>query len=477
MESQNKVFASILLGFILFSSSLAFGDLQEDEDIFFEKGERAFRGENFEKAISFYDRALALDPNHVNSLFKKGGTLLILNKSNEAITLFDKVLEIDPNHVNALSFKADELVKMGKTQDANPLYERILQIEADHVGALSFNADELVKMSKTTDAVQLYERILKLDPRGTDPMGVSYADKFLKIAPNNANALNYKGNSLVLLERSSEGNTVIYGNNLDEAISYFDKALEIEPDHLEALFNKGRALIQKVRASGDDTTDISKLDEGLSYVDRVLEINPNHVGALNFRADELVRFEKNEEATPIIDKVLELEPENVEALFLKGRTFLIDKNWNDATTYFDKVLRITPGNKIAQTNFQLATLALRTLPLDGYLDVKVHDSEGRLVSNIRVENLAILNHTLGTNLIDSWPSTQEIIRNGNQYEVRQFEQNSTVNLQYVWGGASHYGIMYPYESDSWLLRGNYWQYYVDKGDTVTFVYTVFRPLA
>jgi len=471
------VFAFILSGIILFSSNLAFGDLQEDEDIFFEKGERAFRVGNFEKAMSFYDRALESDPNHVNSLFKKGGTLLILNKSNEAIPLFDKVLEIDPNHVDALSFKADELVKIGKTQDANPLYERILKIEADHVGALSFNADELVKIGQINDAVQLYERILKAEPRGTDPLGVSYADKFLKIVPNNANALNYKGNSLVLLERSSEGNTVIFGNNLDEAISYFDKALVIEPDHLEALFNKGRALIQKVRASGDDATDITKVSEGLSYIDRVLEINPNHVGALNFRADELVRFEKNEEATPIIDRVLELEPENAEALFLKGRTFLIDKNWNDATTYFDKVLRITPGNKIAQTNFQLATLVLRTLPLDGYLDVKVHDSAGHLVSNIRVENLVLLNHTLGTNLIDGWPTTQEMTRNGNQFEVRQFEQNATANFQYIWGGARHYGIMYPYESDSWLLRGNYWQYYVDKGDTVTFVYTVFRPLA
>ena len=471
------MFAAVLIGIILFSTSLVFGDLQEDEDIFFEKGERAFRSGNLLKALSFYDRAIELNSEHLDSLFKKGGVLLILNKTDEAIMLFDKILEIDPNHVDALSFKADELVKMEKIQEAKPLYERVLNIEPENVGALSFKADELVKMGKISDAISLYEMILKVNPRGTDPIGISYADKFLKIAPNNANALNHKGNSIVLLERSSEGNTVIFGNNLDEAISYFDKALEIDQEHLGALFNKGRALIQKVRVTGDDATDITKIDEGLSFIDRVLELNPNHVGALNFRADELVRFEKNEEATPIIDRVLELDPENAEALFLKGRTFLIDKNWSDAATYFDKVLRITPGNKIAQTNFQLAAVALGVLPLDGYLDVKVHDSAGRLVSNIRVENLNVLNHTLGTNVIDGWPVTQEISRNGNQYEVRQYSQNATVNLQYVWGGATHYGIKYPYETDSWLVRGNYWQYYVDKGDLVTFVYTAFRPLA
>lgn len=476
MKSMNLEFTSIFLGIILFSTSIAFGDLQEDEDIFYVKGENALRAGYIEKALSYYDKALELNPNHIESMFKKGGILLIQNKTSEAIIQFDKVLEIDPNHVDALSFKADELVKMEKIQEAKPLYEHILEIEKDHVGALSFAADELVKIGKTDDAVQLYEKILQTVPRGTDPFGITYADKFLKITPNNPNALNYKGNSLVLLERSSEGNTVIIGNKLDEAISYFDRALEIEPEHVEALFNKGRALIQKARVSGDDVNDI-KVDTGLSFIERVLEINPNHVGALNFRADELVRFEKIEEAIPIIDKVLEIEPENTEALFLKGRTFLIDRNWNDAVTYFDKVLRITPGNKIAQTNFQLATVALGMIPIDGYLDVKVRDSEGRLVSNILVENLYVLNHTLGISLLDNWPVTQQVTRNENQFEVLQYEQNSTVNLQYVWGGASHYGFRYPYEPDSWLLRGNFWQYYVDKGDLVTFVYTVFRPLA
>lgn len=480
MIFRNQIVVISIL--FIFSLSLllpnfAFADLQNEVDIFFEKGVVALNKQQFEKAISFFDRAIEIDPNHVKSLFKKGGTLLVLGKSDEALELFDRVLEIDPNHIDALGFKADELVRLGKTSEAGPLYDRILQIQPENAAALSFKADELVIEEKNSDAVPIYERALSIDPKGADPLGEKYADKLLAIDPTNPDALAYKGNTLVMLERSKEGNTIIFADDLDEAISYFDKALEIKQDHVEAMFDKGRALIQKVRASTNDTATVEQIDEGMSYINRVLEINPNHLGALNFKADELVRVEKNDEALPIIDMVLEMEPDNEEALFLKARTYILENDFYNATTYFDKVLTINPANKVAQTNFKVASRALGYTPLDGYLDVKVHDSSDALVSNLRVTNLSLLNHEIGTNLIDSWPVTQEILRNNTQFEVRQFNQTVDVNLQYVFGGASHYGILYPYESDSWIVYGNYWQYYVNKGDSVTFVYTLFRPLA
>jgi len=467
----------LILSLSLLASNIAFADLQNEVDIFFGKGEFAFRNQQFEKAISFYDKALDLDPSHIDSLFKKGGTLLILGKSDEALELFDRILAIDPNHIKALSFKADELVKLERSQEALPLYEKILQIEPENAAALSFKADELVRMGKNNDAIPIYENALKIEPKGYDPLGIPFADKLLAIDPNNPDALTYKGNTLVMLERSKEGNTIIFGSKIDEAISYFDKALAIEPNHVDALFDKGRALIQQVRASTNDTANIEQIDEGMSFIDRVLQINPNHLGALNFKADELVRIEKNDEASPMIDKVLEMKPNNEEALFLKGRTYFIENDFYNATTYFDKVLTINPENKVAQTNFKIASHTLGYSPLDGYLDVKVRDSNGALVSNLRITKLTLLNHEIGKNMIEKWPVTQVITRNNTQYEVLQHELSVHVNMQYVFGGASHYGILYPYEPDSWILYGNYWQYYVNKGDQVTFVYTTFRPLA
>ncbi len=90
--------------------------------------------------------------------------------------------------------------------------------------------------------------------------------------------------------------------------------------------------------------------------------------------------------------------------------------------------------------------------------------------------MTILNHAIGKNLIDEWPVTKVITRNGQDYEVLQYEKSKSVKFKHYSGGANHYGIKYPYVEKMWIIYANYWQYRVNEGDTVTFVYTLFRPL-
>src|SRR5690242_1608952 len=49
-------------------------------------------------SISDYNRALANDPNNVTALFGKAVALADLGRFDEAISYYDKVLAIDPNH-------------------------------------------------------------------------------------------------------------------------------------------------------------------------------------------------------------------------------------------------------------------------------------------------------------------------------------------------------------------------------------------
>jgi tetratricopeptide (TPR) repeat protein len=54
-----------------------------------------FLGKNNE-AISFFDKALAINPNDVDVLTNKGIALHFLGKNNEAISFFDKALALNP---------------------------------------------------------------------------------------------------------------------------------------------------------------------------------------------------------------------------------------------------------------------------------------------------------------------------------------------------------------------------------------------
>jgi len=271
---------------------------------------------------------------------------------------------------------------------------------------------------------------------------------------------------MVSLGRTTSGITVIYADKLDEAISYFDRVLEMDPAHSDALFNKARALIQQ-----------NKTNEGLSYIDRVLEIEPNHVDVLTFKGDKLIGLNKTSEGLEYIDRVLEIDPKHPDALFNKGSGLFQSKNILEAFDYFDKLLKINPDHALAQKNLEIAGKTLGYSPLDGFMEVTVHDSEGRLASHLFIPELSILNHQISKNLIDEWEVTKTVNRNGTDYDVLQYQRESAVNMYHMRGGAKHFGISYEYAPEVWYIYANYYQYLVQKGDTITFVYTVYRPIA
>jgi tetratricopeptide (TPR) repeat protein len=61
-------------------------------------------------------------------LIEIGNALYRLGKYNEAITYYDKALAINPNDVNALDYKGAALTKLGKYQDATTFLDKSLAI-------------------------------------------------------------------------------------------------------------------------------------------------------------------------------------------------------------------------------------------------------------------------------------------------------------------------------------------------------------
>jgi len=174
--------------------------------------------------------------------------------------------------------------------------------------------------------------------------------------------------------------------------------------------------------------------------------------------------------------VLEIEPDNVDALFLNGLVLSGQGSYHEAFSYFDQVLQMNPEHIVAEENVKYVLKVIGHKKLDGFIDVKIHDLQGKLVGHLRIDKMTILNHTIGKNLIDEWPVTKVITRGGQDYEVLQYEKSKSVKVNLYSGGAEHYGIKYPYAENAWVIYANYWQYRVHEGDTVTFVYTLFRPL-
>jgi len=456
-----SIIVIILISFI----PIAFADLQSDRDLLLERGMTFYRAEKYDLAISSFDKILELDPNDIEVLLKKIQLLFKLENFDEGMSYIDKALEVEPNNIDALTYKSYALLLLNNTSGAKPFYEKIITLDPQNVAALGYIGDEFIRNGNTEQALLRYEKVVDLQPYRTDPFDVAYFDKLLEIRPDDVNSLNAKGTSMVKLGRSEGGFTVIYIDKLDEAISYFDRAIEIAPDNVDSLLNKGKALFQ-----------LGKGDEGMEYVDRALTIDPDNVDILTFKGDELLRANQTDQGTKFIERALEIEPKNVDALFLKGRTLVFQENYNDAFYYFDEVLELNPNHLVAAENIKYIADILGKKKLDGFLDVMIHDSQGLLAGHLRVNDLQLLNHTLAESIINEWPVTQIITRNGQDYEVLQHHITQKIFVPKYNGGASHYGIKYPHYDNVWDVHANYWMYRVQKGDTVDFVYTVFRPV-
>ncbi|MCZ6583249.1 MAG: tetratricopeptide repeat protein, partial [Thaumarchaeota archaeon] len=84
---------------LLFSTPVifAYGQLESDVDFMVYKGGQYLKMFNYEEAITFFDKALELEPNNVEALYQKANTLSALEKYNEAIEHYEKVLNIEPD--------------------------------------------------------------------------------------------------------------------------------------------------------------------------------------------------------------------------------------------------------------------------------------------------------------------------------------------------------------------------------------------
>ncbi len=109
--------------------------LQEisDEDLvllegFFEQADDLFEEENYEEAISYYDKVLAIDSTDIDALFGMASALENLGKYAEAITYYDKILAIDSTDEDALFGKALSLEGLGKEEEAIPLLEKVIEL-------------------------------------------------------------------------------------------------------------------------------------------------------------------------------------------------------------------------------------------------------------------------------------------------------------------------------------------------------------
>jgi len=229
-------------------------------------------------------------------------------------------------------------------------------------------------------------------------------------------------------------------NNFEQATYYFDKILEIEPNHTDALEYKGSILLQ-----------LGKYEEAMPYFDQVLEIDPNHIGALIDKGLALIKFDKAKESV----------------------------------FYFAKVAKIDPHYDLKQ--LKLHNERSFYVPIDGFVEITVHNSQGSLTTHIITPYLKVFDFDIVNNVIEQMPIEKIVNRNGQNFKVHKLtivdniiddsvEGYSTIRISFEKIPTEYYETVLAFSNDIEIIQSVHPQFPVETGDTITYIYTIFRPV-
>jgi tetratricopeptide (TPR) repeat protein len=246
-------------------------------------------------------QALAIDPNHAETLHLMGLLSLQAKQYDHAIEWIARANQQDPSadHLGSLGIA---LGQQGLHDAAFKALDRAVQLRPDDVGLWIHHGNMLVKLERQAEALMSYQRVLKLDPAHADAaygcgcllLGLGRADEALRtfnlcdeLRPNQAEVLEKRGLALSSLNRFEEalsdnlrahalnptkaatcndiGTSLHFLSRDEAALAWFDKAIALQPGFMTALVNKGFAL-----------TQLQRLDEALATFHQAKALDPGN---------------------------------------------------------------------------------------------------------------------------------------------------------------------------------------------------------
>ncbi|MBE9126940.1 MULTISPECIES: protein kinase domain-containing protein [unclassified Coleofasciculus] len=168
------------------------------------EAERLREAEDYQEALLFYDRAIALKPDLAEAYRGRCYSFNKLEQPAEAIVACNDALDLNPDDPQALLGKADSIKQQNRQIQALQLYEKVTRLDPNlAAGWIRFG--------------------IALQDVGRSSEAIDALDTGIKLNRNSADAWSTRGEALLNLGRT------------DEAIPALDKALQIQPNHSKAL--------------------------------------------------------------------------------------------------------------------------------------------------------------------------------------------------------------------------------------------------
>ena len=203
---------------------------------------------HLEAAQAGYEAVLQHNPNHVDAHHLLGMIWSAYGQHQQAISYFDRAIALNPHVSDFWGNRALSLGALGQHQDALQSFEYALQHNSNCAITWYNRGNTLRTLDKLEDALSSFEQAIRLRP---DYAGAYLnAGNVLQDLLHFEKALAYYERALAINQESAEacnncGNVLREMGRLDDAIACYDTCLRLNPNWLVAHWNKALIFLLK----------------------------------------------------------------------------------------------------------------------------------------------------------------------------------------------------------------------------------------
>lgn len=262
-------------------------------------------------------RALAIEPDHADSLHLAGLLALNAGQSEQAVEWFTRAIRQAPT-AEYVSSLAIALQRLGRTEDASKAFDTALRLKPDGLQGWKNLANILFAFQRFEGALVAYRQVLDLDPRDWD-------------AACRTGYLHYRM------------------GQLEEALSYFGVCDSVRPNNAPTIYMRAALL-----------RGLGRFEQAITEGMRAHALDPGDADTCSDIGQALQGLHRHEEALPWFDRALGLQPALEQALYHKALSLAKLQRAGEAIAIHDQLKRtLRPDSTV--TELDLARL-LEQLP-------------------------------------------------------------------------------------------------------------------
>lgn len=300
----------------------------------------------YAEAVTYYRRALRLEPDFPEAESNLGWALFQQGKRQAGIAHIQRALDADPTLASAHNNLGWAHYQQGDIDAAIDAYHTALSLEPEFALAQNNLGLALAKKGQLRDALQAYFVAVKIQP--------SFAEAHYNLA-----------SALMQLDQP------------DQAVTHLRRVLSLKPEHPQALNDLGWVLhCQGQHAQAEE------------YLQQAVEIDPHFTRARNNLATVLIARGAYQAAVSELADLLSSHPGNVDACNTIGIAYAKWNKPDQAVKWFREALKFKPDHEPARNN--LLAIYLRAGQFDRAIELLRSSLEHAPDSPAVLSNLAWL---------------------------------------------------------------------------------------